>query len=59
MTWSLGSECCEGLLIGDLCCNVEVRIDGAEPRKALVMTKLGTIPEEREVEMPWFEKGGG
>jgi len=31
---------------------VEVRIKGSAPRRALVMTKLGTIPEAEEVELP-------
>jgi hypothetical protein len=32
--------------------DVEVRITGSAPRRALVMTKLGTIPEAEEVDLP-------
>lgn len=34
----------------------EVQITGTSPRKALVMKKFGTIPEEEEAEFPVFEK---
>jgi len=34
---------------------VKVEIRGTAPRKALVMQKLGTIPEEREADLPLFE----
>jgi MoaA/NifB/PqqE/SkfB family radical SAM enzyme len=37
---------------------VTVDIRGTTPRKALVMDKLGTIPEEREVELPLFGQRG-
>ena len=34
---------------------VQVNISGTKPRPALVMQKLGTIPEEQEVDLPSFE----
>lgn len=34
--------------------DVKVNVHGTSPGKALVMTKLGTIPEERDVELPSF-----
>jgi len=34
--------------------DVKVRVRGTAPGKALVMTKLGTIPEEQDVELPSF-----
>ena len=34
--------------------DVKVDISGTRPRGALVMRKLGTIPEEEEVELPMF-----
>ena len=33
------------------------RIAGTKPRRALVMHKLGTIPEDEEVELPVFREG--
>ena len=35
--------------------DVEVKITGTGRRRAIVMRKLGTIPEESEVELPIFE----
>jgi MoaA/NifB/PqqE/SkfB family radical SAM enzyme len=37
---------------------VRVRLRGSEPRRALVMTKLGTIPDAQEVELPAFDDSG-
>ena len=37
---------------------VTVRISGTNPRRALVMHKLGTIPEDEEVELPVFGESG-
>jgi len=34
---------------------VKVKISGTEPRRAIVMRKLGTIPEDSEVELPVFD----
>ena len=34
---------------------VKVNITGSRPRRALVMDKLGTIPEAEEVELPVFD----
>lgn len=36
--------------------DVRVKITGSERKRAVVMRKLGTIPEETEVELPVFEK---
>jgi len=36
---------------------VQVRIAGSAPRPALVMTKLGTIPEPQPVDLPVFADG--
>mgnify|MGYP001421920722 CR=1 FL=1 len=36
--------------------DVRVRISGTRPRRALVMRKLGTIPEDGEAELPVFEE---
>jgi hypothetical protein len=35
---------------------IEVQITGTSPRKALVVKKFGTIPEEEVAELPVFEK---
>jgi hypothetical protein len=35
---------------------VQVKISGTAPRRALVMRKLGTIPEDSEAELPVFEE---
>ena len=37
---------------------VRVNIAGTKPRRALVMHKLGTIPEDEEVELPVFGEPG-
>jgi MoaA/NifB/PqqE/SkfB family radical SAM enzyme len=37
---------------------VSVRITGTRPRGALVMAKLGTVPEEQQVDLPVFEDEG-
>ena len=34
--------------------DVKVNVQGTAPGKALVMTKLGTIPEEEDVQLPAF-----
>ncbi len=38
--------------------DVTVKISGTKPAPALVMRKLGTIPESETVELPAFEDGG-
>ena len=35
--------------------DIRVRISGTKPRRALVMHKLGTIPEDSQAELPVFE----
>lgn len=35
--------------------DVKVRISGTGPRRAIVMQKLGTIPEETEADLPLFD----
>ena len=38
--------------------NVKVRIRGKRAQRALVMTKLGTVPEDEQVELPVFDDSG-
>jgi hypothetical protein len=35
--------------------DVKVRISGTAPRRAIVMRKLGTIPEDSEADLPVFD----